>query len=106
MLQNDPEQEPPDDAVEDRVDERDHLAELLELTDEFFRQASPQVRAELALFLTTQHGWSPECGLHAYLDSVSFTALGLRDQLRNSARLDLPPTTQATDSTALVDEAV
>lgn len=79
MLRHDPEHEPPDDAVEDRVDERDHLAGLVELTDAFFRQASPQVRAELALFLTTQHGWSPRTGLHAYLDSLSFTALGLRD---------------------------
>lgn len=69
MLRRDPEQEPPDDAVEDRVDERDHLAGPLELTDEFFRQASPHVRAELALFPTTQHGWSPRAGLHAYLDS-------------------------------------
>ncbi|ANS32492.1 hypothetical protein ACVH9Z_21465 [Rhodococcus opacus] len=74
MVPHDPEQEPPDDAVEDRVDEHDHLAGLLELTDEFFRQASPQVRAERALFLTTQHRWSPECGFHAYLDSLSFTA--------------------------------
>lgn len=84
MLRRDPDQEPPDDPVEDRVNERDHLAGLLELTDEFFRQASPQVRAELALFLTTQHGWSPRSGLHAYLDSLSFTALRLRDQVRNS----------------------
>jgi hypothetical protein len=30
------------------------------------------------VFLTTQHGWSPESGLHAYLDSLGFTALGLR----------------------------
>lgn len=74
---------PPDDADSaDPANEFDHLAGLLELTDEFFRHASPQVRAELALFLTTQHGWSPECGLHAYLDSLSFTALGLRDQAR------------------------
>jgi hypothetical protein len=84
MLRHDPEQGPPDDAVEDRADERDHLAGLLQLTDEFFRQASPQARAELALFLTTQHGWSPRSGLHAYLDSLSFTALGLRDQEKNS----------------------
>lgn len=84
MLRHDPEQEPPDDAIEDRVDERDHLAGLLELTDEFFRHASPQVRAELALFLTTQHGWSPRTGLHAYLDSLSFTALSLRDQTTDS----------------------
>ncbi|TQC42986.1 hypothetical protein EEB14_45710 [Rhodococcus sp. WS4] len=33
-----------------------------------------QAHAELALFLTTQHRWSPECGFHAYLDSLSFTA--------------------------------
>lgn len=87
MLRHDPDQEPPDGAVEDRVDERDHLAGLLGLTNEFFRQASPQVRAELALFLTTQHGWSPRSGLHAYMDSLSFTALGLRDRMnsRNSA---------------------
>ncbi|MGH3608457.1 MAG: hypothetical protein ACRDRD_10290 [Pseudonocardiaceae bacterium] len=82
MLRHDPEQEPPDDAVEDRVDERGRLAELLELTDEFLQQASPQVRAELALFLTTQRGWHPETGLHAYLDWLSFTALGLRDQAK------------------------
>jgi len=85
MFQQDPEQERPDDAIEDRVDVRDHLAGLLELTDEFFRQASPQVRAELALFLTTQHGWNPRTGLHAYLDSLSFTALGLPHQERGSS---------------------
>jgi hypothetical protein len=87
MLRHDPDQEPPVDAVEDRVDERDHLAGLLGLTDEFFRQASPQVRAELALFLTTRLDWSPRAGLDAYLDSLSFTALGLRDRMnsRNSA---------------------
>jgi hypothetical protein len=83
MFRHDHEQEPPDDAVEDRVDERDHLAALLELTDEFFGQASPQVHAELALFLTAQHGWSPRSGLHAYLDSLSFTSLGLRTQATN-----------------------
>lgn len=84
MLRHDPDQEPPEDAFEDRIDEREHLARLLELTDEFFRQASPQVRAELALFLTTQHDWHPRSGLHAYLDSLSFTAVGLRDQVKNS----------------------
>jgi hypothetical protein len=84
MRQHDPEQEPPDDAVEDRVDERDHVAGLLELAEEFFRQASPQVRAELALFLTTQRGWSPRTGLHAYLDSLSFTALGLRNRVKTA----------------------
>jgi hypothetical protein len=83
LLQHDSEQEPPDDAVQDRVDERDHLAGLLELTEEFFRQASPQVRAELARFLTTQRSWSPRTGLHAYLDSLSFIALGLRDRVKN-----------------------
>lgn len=79
MLRHNPEQEPPDGAVEDRVDERDHLAGLLEVTDEFFRQASPQVCAEPALFLIAHHGWNPTTGLHAYLDSLSFTTLGLRD---------------------------
>lgn len=33
--------------------------------------------SELSLFLTTQHGWHPKTGLHAYID---FTALGLREQ--------------------------
>lgn len=84
MLRHDPEHEPSDDAVEDLVDECDHLAGLVELTDEFFRQAGPQVHAELALFLAAQRGWNPRTGLHAYLDSLSFTALGLRSQPKNS----------------------
>lgn len=78
MLPYKTEEPRPDDAVFNQVDEQGHHAGLLELTDEFFRQASPQVRVELAVFLTTQHGWSPESGLHAYLDSLGFTALGLR----------------------------
>lgn len=36
--------------------------------------------SELSLFLTTQHGWHPETGPHAYIDFLGFTALGLREQ--------------------------
>ncbi|MGW3473412.1 hypothetical protein ACWDKQ_34290 [Saccharopolyspora sp. NPDC000995] len=86
MFTHDPNEIPPEDAdIAGHANEFDHLTGLLELTDEFFRHASPQVRAELALFLTTQRGWHPETGLHAYLDFLSFTALGLRDQARNTA---------------------
>jgi hypothetical protein len=80
MLPRHPEEPPPDDAVLDHADERDHLAGLLELTDEFFRQSSPKSAPNPALFLTTRHGWSPESGLPAYLDSLGLTVLGLRDQ--------------------------
>ena len=84
MFTHDPKELPPDDAVSDEVDERDNVTGLLELADEFFRQASPQTRAELALFLTTQHGWDPATGLHVYLDSLGFTTLGLREQGTNT----------------------
>lgn len=41
MHQSDPEQLPPDGATVDSVNEHNHLAGLLELTEQFFRQASP-----------------------------------------------------------------
>ncbi|MCK2238243.1 hypothetical protein NLX83_21600 [Allokutzneria sp. A3M-2-11 16] len=78
MLTPDPDELPLDGATWDTDDEQDHLPGLLELTAGFFRQASPQVRAELALFLTTRHGWHAKTGLDAYLDILEFTAHGLR----------------------------
>jgi hypothetical protein len=63
MLRHNPEQE--SQMTRSRTASRSPsiLPGVLELTNAFFRQASPQVRAELALFLTAQRGWNPRTGL-------------------------------------------
>lgn len=77
MSAHNPDEPPPDDTV---FGAPDHLLSLLEVTVKFFQQASPQVRAELALFPAAHSGWSSRSGLQAYLDSLAFIALGLRDR--------------------------
>lgn len=46
-------------------------AELLELCEQFLRQASPTVHTELDEFLTEQHGHAG--GLGWFLDALGFT---------------------------------
>ena len=73
----DPEPQPPwpaDDAVITGLPCEDHIAELLNLCEEFFRHASPAVHTELRQFLT-EHGYHSIAGLGAFLDSLAFTAV-------------------------------
>lgn len=52
------------------------IAELLELCDEFFRQASPTVHDELRQFLTAR-GHHPHTGWGWFIDTLGFAT---RDQ--------------------------
>lgn len=67
-----PTQPPPEDA--DFGPTHDEItAELLTLTHDFFRQASPATREELRQFLTG-HGHHPATGLDTFLDRLGFSA--------------------------------
>lgn len=59
------------------------LAQLLEFCDEFFRHASPAVRAELARYLD-QRPAAPDANL--LIDSLGLTALFLRAHLTVAAQ--------------------
>ena len=72
-------------------DEHDNASEFLNITWHFITQASPQVRAELAAFLT-QQGWHPRAGLSAYLDSIQFTAYANTTKTTDSEALRWGPT--------------
>ena len=67
-----PTEPPPDDAdfgpTHDEI-----ITELLTLTHDFFRQASPATREELRQFLT-ERGHHPTAGLDAFLDRLGFSA--------------------------------
>jgi hypothetical protein len=64
--------DPADPDVQFGVAPEQIATELVELCDEFFRQASPIVHAELRQFLT-EHGHNS--GLDWFLDALSFTAV-------------------------------
>ena len=63
---------PPEDATYG-ADHDELVAELLTLTEAFFRQASPAIRDELRQFLSS-HGCHPSTGLEWFLDSLVFSA--------------------------------
>ena len=62
----------PDPDAQFSVPPEQITAELLELCDEFFRQASPIVHTELRHFLA-EHGYHPS-GLGCLVDALGFTA--------------------------------
>jgi len=63
----------PDPDAQFSVPPEQITAELLELCDEFFRQASPIVHTELRHFLA-EHGYHPS-GLGWFIDALGFTTL-------------------------------
>ena len=71
-LEFQPGDEPGPDAQLD-VPPQQITTELLELCDEFFRQASPIVHTELRHFLV-EHGYQPS-GLGWFIDALGFTTL-------------------------------
>jgi hypothetical protein len=65
--------EPPPEDTDFGPSHDEITAELLTLTHNFFRQASPATREELRQFLTGQ-GHHPITGLEAFLDTMQFNA--------------------------------
>lgn len=69
--------DPADPDVQFSVAPEQITTELLELCEEFFRQASPMVHGELDQFLT-EHGHSG--GLGWFIDALGFTPLNRRSR--------------------------
>jgi hypothetical protein len=63
--------DPADPDVEYGIPPEQITTELLELCEQFLRQASPLVHTELDEFLTTKHGHHG--GLGWFLDALGFT---------------------------------